>query len=122
MYTIWGHAAQAPLGANPNPGMWMYGDTLARLERLAPGVLYNDLKAVNDYDQGEQSAAKVKCPVLLVLGKRDLMTPPKAALSLQQKLPGCKTVTIAGSGHTLTAEAPDAVLDALIDFLALEAG
>ena len=31
------------------PGMWMYGDTLARLERLAPGVLHTDLKACNDY-------------------------------------------------------------------------
>jgi pimeloyl-ACP methyl ester carboxylesterase len=117
MYTIWGHAAQVPLGGNPNPGMWMYGDTLARLERLAPGVLYNDLKAVNDYDQGEESAPKVKCPVLLVLGRRDVMTPPKAAQSLQDRIPGCKVVSVGTSGHTLTAEAPDAVLDALIAFI-----
>ena len=117
MYTIWGHAAQVPLGGNPNPGMWMYGDTLARLERLAPGVLYNDLKAVNDYDKGEESAAKVKCPALMVLGRRDVMTPPKAAQSLQDRIPGCKVVTVGTSGHTLTAEAPDAVLDALIAFI-----
>ena len=52
MHTIWGHAAQVPLGGNPNPGMWMYGDALARLERLAPGVLHNDLKACNDYGAG----------------------------------------------------------------------
>jgi pimeloyl-ACP methyl ester carboxylesterase len=37
METIWGHAPRVPLGGNPNPGMWMYGDTLARLRRLAPG-------------------------------------------------------------------------------------
>ena len=48
MHTIWGHAPQVPLGGNPNPGMWMYGDTQARLERLAPGVLHADLKASND--------------------------------------------------------------------------
>ena len=120
MYTIWGHAAQVPLGSNPNPGMWMYGDTLARLERLAPGVLYNDLKASNDYVAGAQSAAKVKCPALFIVGRRDVMTPPKAAQPLQEKIPGCKTVMIGASGHTLTAEAPDATLDALIDFLALE--
>ena len=52
MHTIWSHADRVPLGANPNPGMWMYGDTQARLERLAPGVLYNDLKACNDYAAG----------------------------------------------------------------------
>jgi len=48
METIWGHAAQVPFAGNPNPGMWMYGDTLARLRRLAPGVLHSDLKACND--------------------------------------------------------------------------
>ena len=49
MHTIWGHAPRVPLGGNPNPGMWMYGDTQARLERLAPGVLHADLRASNDY-------------------------------------------------------------------------
>jgi len=117
MYTIWGHAAQVPLGANPNPGMWMYGDTLARLERLAPGVLYNDLKASNDYGAGAESAAKVKCPALFVLGRRDAMTPPRTAKLLQERIAGAKTVEIAPSGHTLTAEAPDATLDALIGFI-----
>ena len=117
MHTIWGHAAQVPLGANPNPGMWMYGDTLARLERLAPGVFYAGLKACNDYRTGLESAAKVKCPVLLVLGRRDVMTPPRSAQALQEKIPGCKIVTIGASGHSLMAEAPDATLDALIEFL-----
>jgi len=113
MHTIWGHAPQVPLGGNPNPGMWMYGDTQARLERLAPGVLYADLKASNDYSfQGG-----VKCPVLFILGKRDVMTPPRAAKTLQEQIPGAKTVVIDFSGHSLMAEAPDATLDALIEFL-----
>ena len=118
MSTIWGHAAQVPLGRNPNPGMWMYGDTLARLERLAPGVLYSDLKACNDYGAGLDSAARVKCPALFLLGRRDVMTPPKAAASLAQAIAGSRTVLIGASGHSLMAEAPDAVLDALIEFLA----
>ncbi|MGA7983804.1 MAG: alpha/beta hydrolase [Burkholderiales bacterium] len=117
METIWGHAPQVPLGGNPNPGMWMYGDTLARLARLAPGVLYNDLKACNDYAAGLESAAKVKCPALFLLGRRDAMTPPKSAASLAQAVAGSRTVLIGSSGHSLMAEAPDAVLDALIEFL-----
>ncbi len=113
MHTIWGHAAQVPLGGNPSPGMWMYGDTQARLERLAPGVLYNDLKASNDYLlEGE-----IACPALFILGKRDVMTPLKGALSLAEKLKNRKTVVVDSSGHSLMAEAPDATLDALIDFL-----
>jgi pimeloyl-ACP methyl ester carboxylesterase len=116
METIWGHAPQVPLAGNPNPGMWMYGDTLARLARLAPGVLHNDLKACNDYAGGEASAARAKCPALFVLGRRDVMTPPKAAAPLLRALKNSKTVTLDPSGHSLMAEAPDAVLDALIEF------
>jgi pimeloyl-ACP methyl ester carboxylesterase len=112
MHTIWGHSAQVPLGGDPTPGMWMYGDTQARLERLAPGVLYNDLKACNDYVlEGD-----VRCPALFILGKRDMMTPPRAAKSIQEKISGAKTVLVDFSGHSLMSEAPDATLDALIEF------
>lgn len=114
MSTIWGHAASVPLGGNPNPGMWMYGDTLARLRRLAPGVLHNDLKACNDYVFG----GGVDCPALFILGSRDVMTPPRNARALIDKIPHAKSVVIEGSGHSLMAEAPDATLDALIEFLA----
>jgi pimeloyl-ACP methyl ester carboxylesterase len=117
MHTIWGHALQVPLAANPNPGMWMHGDNQARLARLAPGVLYTDLKASDSYSAGLESAAKVKCPALFVLGRRDLMTPPRAAEALVKAIPGAQCVTVPGSGHSLMAEAPDATLDALIEFL-----
>jgi len=117
METIWGHAPKTPFGGNPNPGMWMYGDTLARLARLAPGVLHAGLKACNDYAVGIESARKVKCPALFLLGGRDLMTPPKAASALVQAMNGARVVTLASSGHSLMAEAPDAVLDALVEFL-----
>ena len=113
MSTIWGHAAQVPLGANPNPGMWMYGDTLARLRRLAPGVLHDDLKASNDY----VFSGTVKCPVLFILGGRDVMPPPRSAMQLKELLPDSRSVLIDISGHSLMAEAPDATLDALIGFL-----
>ena len=113
METIWGHAAQVPLAGNPNPGMWMYGDTLARLRRLAPGVLYNDLKACHDY---ASELAGVKCPVLVVLGQRDVMTPPRSARALLEKIPSAKSVVLPPSGHSLMAEAPDATLDALVAF------
>jgi pimeloyl-ACP methyl ester carboxylesterase len=113
METIWGHAPQVPFGGNPNPGMWMYGDALARLARLAPGVLYSDLKACNDY---ASDFASVKCPVLFILGRRDVMTPPRAAAALTQKLPNARVEVVERSGHGLMAEAPDDTLDALVGF------
>jgi pimeloyl-ACP methyl ester carboxylesterase len=116
METIWGHAPQVPFGSNPNPGMWMYGDTLARLSRLAPGVLYIDLKACKDYASGLKSAALVSCPAMVISGGRDMMTPPRAAAALVNALSGAVTLSIRSSGHSLMAEAPDATLDALAGF------
>ena len=117
METIWGHAPQVPFAGNPNPGMWMYGDTLARLARLGPGVLHADLVACNAYAGGMEAAARLKCPVLFILGARDMMTPPRGAEELIRKLEKSNSVRIATSGHSLMAEAPDATLDALIGFL-----
>jgi pimeloyl-ACP methyl ester carboxylesterase len=118
MDTIWGHAPQTPLGANPNPGMWMYGDALARLGRLAPGVLYSGLLACHTYAGGEEAAAKVRCPVLIVFARRDQMTPMRSGLEFAKRLPQAKTVELPTAGHSVMTEGPDATLDALKEFLA----
>jgi pimeloyl-ACP methyl ester carboxylesterase len=117
METIWGHSPQGAIGANPNPGMSMYGESLARLARLAPGVLHNDLQACHEYAGGEAAVAKLQCPVLFVLGRRDQMTPAKAGAAFAQSVPNARLVQREASGHSLMSEAPDAVLDALIEFL-----
>jgi len=54
--------------------------------------------------------------VLFILGKRDLMTPPRAAAALTQKLPNAQVEVVELSGHSLMAEAPDDTLDALVGF------
>jgi len=46
------------------------------------------------------------------------MTPPKAAQALIEAIPNARVASIGTSGHSLMAEAPDATLDALIEFLA----
>jgi pimeloyl-ACP methyl ester carboxylesterase len=117
MLTVWGHSPQVAVGANPNPGMWMYGESLSRLARLAPGGLYNDLKACHEYAGGEAAAKKLQCPVLFALGRRDQMTPAKGGLAFAQTVPNARIVQLEASGHSLMTEAPDALLDALIEFL-----
>jgi len=51
------------------------------------------------------------------MGRRDVMTPPKAASSLAEKI-NAKTLAVEFSGHSLMAEAPDATLDGLVKFFA----
>lgn len=116
MITAWAHSPASHFGGNPAPGLWMTGGGRRLLERAAAGVLHTDLQACNDYTAGLSSATKVQCPTLLVLGKRDLMTPPRAAQALSHALPQTQTVLLPGCGHMPLYERPDEVLDALIDF------
>ena len=113
----WSYSAGKQLGGNKVPGIWMTGSALRLMERARPGVLYADLAACHAYAGGLQAAAAVRCPALLILGERDQMAPPKGAQALIATLAAARVVTLAGCGHALMAEEPDAVLDALAAFL-----
>ncbi len=118
MMTTWAHGADARLGGNPAPGLWMTGGTLALLARNAQGVLHTDLAACAAWTSGAEAARKVTGPALVIIAANDIMTPPKAGQELARQIGGSRSVTIAHCGHMLLAEAPDAVLDALIGFAA----
>lgn len=114
MVSIWGFGFAASLGGSQAPGFWMLGGGQRVLERTAPGVLFNDLAACNDYKDAIASAAKVTAPTTLILGERDMMTPLKSGKQLAAAIAGTNTVVIPGAGHMLTAERPDDVLAALV--------
>jgi pimeloyl-ACP methyl ester carboxylesterase len=116
MINVWSHSAGGQTGGNRVPGQWIMGGSLRLLERTAE-PLYSDFNACNQYATGFDSAAKVACPVLMISGSRDLMTPPRGARPLAEKLGNLKSVVIEGSGHNLMIEQPDALLDALIAFV-----
>lgn len=118
MMTAWAHAHDAKLGGHPVPGLWMTGGTLALFARNRPGVLHADLAACNDWQSGPAAARKVRCPTLVVVSANDIMTPTKKGQELAQLIAGSRIVTLAACGHMMTAEAPDALLDALIGFFA----
>ena len=118
MMTVWAHGAAAKLGGNPAPGLWMTGGTMALLARNAAGVLAADLGACNAWTSGPESARKISAPALVVIAAHDVMTPPKAGQKLAELIAGSRTVTLPDCGHMLMAEAPDAMLDALIAFFA----
>jgi pimeloyl-ACP methyl ester carboxylesterase len=118
MMTAWAHGTSAKLGGNPAPGLWMTGGTMALFARNQAGVLAADLGACNAWTSGPEAARKVSAPALVVIAAQDIMTPPKAGQKLAELVAGSRTVTLPDCGHILMAEAPDAVLDALIAFFA----
>jgi pimeloyl-ACP methyl ester carboxylesterase len=117
LITGWSFSPADQLGGNPLPGVWMTGNAMRLMERLQPGALYTDLLACHRYVDGLTAAAKIRCPVLLILGQRDQMAPAKNSAALITALAEKRVVTIPDCGHSLMIEAPDTVLDALREFL-----
>lgn len=117
MINIWSHSAYAHYPGSPAPGFWVHGVNLRLMQRQRPGVLPADFAACNDYRGGLAAAAKVRCPALLLIARRDRMTPGRAAQDLVKAINGSKVVEIDGSGHAVMTEKPDELLDALRGFL-----
>ena len=98
----------------PVPGMWMTGNALRLMERTPPGVLHVDLTACNAYADGLDAAARVRCPALL-RARRSATSwrRRERAGAGRRRCADVRVVTLAGAGHAMMAEQPDAVLDAL---------
>lgn len=111
----WGFGRRAHVGGAQAPGTWMMGSGIRLIERGPDGVLGTDLAACNDYLVALDSAAKVTCPVLLILGEIDRMTPPSGARELAGRFPDSRTVVVPGAGHLMMIEQPDHTLDALAE-------
>ena len=117
MINQWSHARSVHRPGTPGPGFSVLNQNLRLMQRQRPGLLHTDFQACNAYDQGLARTQSVRCPVLFILGERDFMTPPKSAAALIEALPQARVVKIAGCGHALQTEAPDAVREALDGFL-----
>jgi pimeloyl-ACP methyl ester carboxylesterase len=121
MVNAWSISTLATKPGFPSPGNWHHGSDLA-LRRLvqasAPGVnlFHHDFDLCNRYAGGMQAAAKVRCPVTLILGRVDQMTPPRAARDIAAVLKA-RVVNVPG-GHHMIIESPDATLAALRSALA----
>ena len=63
------------------------------------------------------SGRRRRRPVLVIVGSRDIMAPARSAAALIEALPDKRVVALPDTGHALMAERPDAVLDALREFL-----
>ena len=58
----------------------------------------------------------MKCPTLFIVGEKDGTTPASMA-KLHEKLPGSRSVTLAGAGHISNMDRPAEFSRALRDFL-----
>ena len=115
MVNAFSHSGIASKPSYPGPGAWLHGGASALMHRIQAchdGNLFeHDFRVCDAYAGGLEAAARVTCPSTLIVGSRDMMTPPKATKALAAALRA--TVAQVASGHALMQEAPDAVLNAL---------
>lgn len=121
MVNIWSHSGIAQKPSSPGPGFSVMGGARRLMQRMSainPDALFHtDFAACNAYANGEAAARAVRCPAVFIFGAKDMMTPPRSTKTLTGTIAHGKVVTV-DAGHSLMAEQPDAVLDALIAFAA----
>jgi pimeloyl-ACP methyl ester carboxylesterase len=64
-----------------------------------------------------QEVGEITAPTLILTGMNDLMTPPRYAQYLANKIPNARLVLIPDAGHMLMLEKPQIVARELLDFL-----
>lgn len=118
LVAAWSHAAWMPGPSRTGPGVSAVNVARRLMQRMAarnPHQLFHtDFAACTAYANGEAAARSVGCPTLFVLGRHDAMTPPRASALLVNAAQHGRSVSV-DAGHAMLAEAPDAVLAALLD-------
>lgn len=64
----------------------------------------------------------IGCPTLVAVGADDEWSPPEQHRFIASRIPNVRLQIIAGAGHMLPAEAPDALNDAIAGWLDMPAG
>lgn len=111
--TFMGYSYSARLGGSKNPGMWMTESTKRLMQQSKKGVIYKDLKACSEFDDGLEKAQKVTADVQLILGSNDFLTPIIKAQNLIDNFKDPLVEEVKGSGHSMMMEEPNIVLDYL---------
>lgn len=83
-------------------------------------VLYRDFSACQRFDR-RRDAGQVAVPTLVVCGAEDALTPPAGSRYLAEKTRG-RLLIVPRAGHMVMLERPEAVSEALADFLLSLAG
>jgi pimeloyl-ACP methyl ester carboxylesterase len=113
MTNAFSHSTFAAKPSYPGPGSWLHGGGRALMRRVQAGqrgvnLFHHDFSVCDRYANGMQAAARVRCPVTLVLGERDQMTNPKLTRDIASALKA--QVHSLPAGHALMQEAPEALL------------
>ena len=94
----WGYeGSKAFIGGNPVK-------KIVNSARDIREILAVDLKACNNYKNGENAIKKISCPTLCIFGDLDKMVPVKVGLKMAEQISNSKTKIISDCGHMIIFE------------------
>jgi pimeloyl-ACP methyl ester carboxylesterase len=83
-----------------------------------PEAFLRQQQAIMSRQDARPGLAAVSCPTVVIVGDGDELTPPVLAQEIAAGIRGSRLVTIPDSGHLSTMERPQAVNQALVEWLA----
>ena len=92
------------------------GEVLEKRKAIGPAVMLNDFLCCDKFDLMDR-VQEIKLPALIICGELDMMTPVKYANYLGTKLTNSRVVIIPQVTHLVFAEKPEAVNEAIEDFV-----
>ena len=96
-------------------------DIMAVLTAMAhdvgPDNFVRQLEAIMSRADSRPLLASVKCPTLVLTSDTDNTVPNEASFEMAKAIPGAKLVVIPDCGHMTQLEKPDAVTQALLDWM-----
>ena len=93
-------------------------DAVHRMLSMAPveGVV-GALEAMMGRPDSTPTLATIDVPTLIVVGEEDILTPPKEARAMHERIPGSRLEILACAGHVSNVERPAAFNHVVSEFL-----
>lgn len=90
---------------------------LEMADDVGPDAFVWQLEAIMTRADSRPTLAAIKCPTLVLTCDTDNMIPPEASVEIANGVAGAKLVTVSDCGHLPQLEKPQAMTEALLDWL-----
>jgi 3-oxoadipate enol-lactonase len=88
------------------------------IERTAPLSIFGSLLALAARTDTTAWLPNIKCPTLIMVGEKDMVTPPAAAQAMKDKIPNSELYIIPNAAHLSNMENPEEFNKHLVEFVA----
>jgi pimeloyl-ACP methyl ester carboxylesterase len=89
----------------------------AMAEETGPEAFLRQQQAIIDRPDSRPGLSAIACPTLVLVGDGDELTPPALSQEIAAAIPSARLVVVAECGHLSTVERPQAVTQALVEWI-----